>query len=158
MFHWILIAFLGNLLMWSDLQFSVGTVCITLAIKASQTGQHAIAIIWLFQLLKAEGIVEKTHGLHLSKKRKDECFFFLVFLKSINICSILSDLQQDFPPPHSPRGPKPFPMIQPRFQLFFFLQKLKVGWLIPGESLLINECLPLRSFSGRLTLKTYNQP
>lgn len=157
MFHWILIAFLGNLLMWSDLQFSVGTVCITLAIKASQTGQHAIAIIWLFQLLKAEGIVEKTHGLHLSKKRKDECFFSC-FFKEHKYLFHSFRLATGFFSPHSPRGPKPFPMIQPRFQLFFFLQKLKVGWLIPGESLLINECLPLRSFSGRLTLKTYNQP
>lgn len=41
--------FLGNLLMWSDLQFSVGMVCITLNIKASQTGQQALHNL-LFQL------------------------------------------------------------------------------------------------------------
>lgn len=98
----------------------MGTVCITLAIKASQTGQHAIATIWLFQLLKAEGIVEKTHGLHLSKKRKDECFF----LKSINICSILSDLQQDFPPPLSQR-PKAFSHDTATFSAIFFPPKIE---------------------------------
>lgn len=56
-----------NLLMWSDLQFSVGMVLYYFNIKESQTGQQAFHSFAL-GLLMALNTVQRIQGLLLSKK------------------------------------------------------------------------------------------
>lgn len=68
--------FLGNLLMWSDLQFSVGTVCITLNIKASQTGQQTLHNL-LFQVFFFNGMEGSSKDSRImSVKRETLSVFF----------------------------------------------------------------------------------